>query len=101
LHEPLAVFSILPIFLVLELARKSVTVAISGDWGDELFFGYERFWSIGKNIKFQYYPSFIRKGLYGFDKYYSGNKNLNYISLSDSQSKSHEGLHSRFSGKKI
>lgn len=99
LHEPLADFSIIPTYLVSKLAKKHVTVALSGDGGDELFFGYERFWSVGKNITFQNYPALVRKGIYGFDKYYSGNKNLNSVLLSKYQSKAHQGLHTRFKEK--
>lgn len=96
LHEPLADFSILPTYLVSKLAKKKVTVALSGDGGDELFFGYERFWSIGKNTPYQHLPEIIRKGIYGFDKYYSGNKNVNSVLLSSKQATAHENLHSRF-----
>jgi asparagine synthase (glutamine-hydrolysing) len=43
LDEPLGDPSIIPTFLLARFARRQVTVALSGDGGDELFAGYDPF----------------------------------------------------------
>ncbi len=63
LDDPIGDFSIFPTYLVSRLARKYVTVALSGDGGDELFGGYETYLAQYKARVFNRIPYFIRKGI--------------------------------------
>ena len=48
LHEPFADYSLIPTFALTKTSKEHCTVMLSGDGGDELFFGYERFYAILK-----------------------------------------------------
>ena len=63
LDDPIGDFSIFPTYLVSRLARKHVTVALSGDGGDELFGGYETYLAEKKSLQYKRVPAFLRKGL--------------------------------------
>ena len=61
LEEPFADSSMLPTYFISCLARQHVTVALSGDGGDELFAGYERY-SIQQNReRFSRIPHALRR----------------------------------------
>ncbi|MEM8929648.1 MAG: asparagine synthase (glutamine-hydrolyzing) [Acidobacteriota bacterium] len=64
LTEPFADVSIVPTLLLSEFARSEVTVVLSGDGGDELFYGYERPVSLLRDGALFRWPLPVRRGLY-------------------------------------
>ena len=59
--EPFADSSQIPTYLVCHAAKQNVTVALSGDGGDELFGGYSKYlWGSKIWDRFRFMPYFIR-----------------------------------------
>jgi len=64
--EPYADSSAIPTYRVCQLARKRVTVALSGDGGDENLAGYRRYrYAMAENRVRSLLPSALRKPLFG------------------------------------
>ena len=67
--EPLADASILPTYLLSRFTRRQVTVALSGDGGDELFAGYDPFLSLAPAAL---YERLVPRSLHRFARWLSG-----------------------------
>jgi asparagine synthase (glutamine-hydrolysing) len=61
--EPFADPAALPTFQLAELTRRHVTVALSGDGGDESFAGYRRYWQLARTRPADALPGGLRSAL--------------------------------------
>lgn len=63
LDEPLGDSSAIPTYMVSKLAAGEVKVVLSGDGGDELFAGYDKYEVERKERHYELIPAALRKGL--------------------------------------
>ena len=61
--EPMADPSIVPTYLLAQVTRENVTVALGGDGPDELFYGYEYFPAFRLAAGYDKLPPFVRRRL--------------------------------------
>jgi len=85
--EPFADASLIPTHLVSEFARRQITVALSGDGGDELFAGYGRYEAILRHGFVDMLPLDWRRRTFSFlQRFYPagwrGWRALGYLGLS-------------------
>jgi asparagine synthase (glutamine-hydrolysing) len=66
LDEPMTDLSTIPFYLLCRQARKHATVCLSGEGGDEVFVGYDRF--VASKLERELYsriPAFVRSSMIG------------------------------------
>jgi asparagine synthase (glutamine-hydrolysing) len=65
LDEPMTDLSSIPLMFICQKAKEHVTVCLSGEGGDEVFVGYDRFKAAKVASYFNHLPSWFRHGLVG------------------------------------
>lgn len=63
LDEPMTDPSLIPAYLFCREAKKDVTVCLSGEGGDEVFLGYDRFVASKMDSYYRIIPEIVRKNL--------------------------------------
>jgi asparagine synthase (glutamine-hydrolysing) len=63
LDEPMTDLSAVPLFLLCREARRDVTVCLSGEGGDEVFVGYDRFIASKAERLYRLLPRALRRGV--------------------------------------
>lgn len=64
MDEPLGDPSVLPTYLLASMTRQNVSVALTGDGGDELFAGYDPFSAMGPaSFYARFVPQFVHRGI--------------------------------------
>jgi asparagine synthase (glutamine-hydrolysing) len=89
LDEPFGDSSAIPTYHVSRLAAEHVKVVLSGDGGDELFGGYDRYVVEGRERVFRHVPSAARRALRAvadsFPKSMRGRRLLRHLLLPDAE----------------
>ena len=80
LDEPFGDPSAIPTYMVSKLASEHVKVVLSGDGGDELFAGYDKYLVERKERNYRFIPKAVRKAL-GFagDRMTDGMRGRNFL----------------------
>jgi len=63
--QPFACYSAIPLFLISQLASKSVKVTLGGDGGDEFYCGYDKYWlALQKWNMIRFIPNRVKEEIY-------------------------------------